>query len=160
MSDEYLALPAVNRRVRSVSATPDLEDTMNAPARPHVTAERPLDGAVLSFDLPLLLKRLKGEATWHSGSRNSVTLVKGQRLRIVLVAMHSRTAIPMHHADSPLSIQLIHGSLLVRTDTQVVRLRKGQLLTLQAQIPHALEALRESAFLLTLSTERLHPAEH
>ena len=31
-------------------------------SRPHVRAERPLDGAWLSFDLPVMLKQIKAEA--------------------------------------------------------------------------------------------------
>ena len=54
---------------------------------------------------------------------------------------------------------MIQGSLRVRTDAQVVTPRKGELLALHAEIPHAIEARRDSAFLLTLSTETVHPAE-
>ena len=35
----------------------------------------------------------------------------------------------------------------------------GHLLTLQAGIPHAVEAVEESAFLLTLATATPHPVE-
>ena len=132
---------------------------MNASKRPHVTAERPLDGAWLSFDLPLMLKRIKAEETWRSSSRNAMTLMKSRGQRIVLIALHSKTEIPMHSADGQLSLQVIQGSLRVRTDAQVVTLKKGELLALHAEIPHAIEAMRESAFLLTLSTETAHPAE-
>ena len=33
------------------------------------------------------------------------------------------------------------------------------IVALHAEIPHAIEAIRDSAFLLTLSTETAHPAE-
>jgi len=132
---------------------------MNASERPHVTAERPLVGAWRSFDLPLMLKRIKAEDTWRSSSRNAMTLMKSRGQRIVLIALHGKTEIPMHHADGQLSLQVIQGSLRVRTDTQTVTLKKGELLALHAEIPHAIEAMRESAFLLTLSTETAHPAE-
>jgi len=132
---------------------------MNASERPHVTAERSLDGAWRSFDLPLMLKRIKAEETWRSSSRNAMTLMKSRGQRIVLIALHGKTEIPMHHADGQLSLQVIQGSLRVRTDAQVVTLKKGELLALHAEIPHSIEAVRESAFLLTLSTDTAHPAE-
>ena len=88
-----------------------------------------------------------------------MTLMKSRGQRIVLIALHSKTEIPMHSADGQLSLQVIQGSLRVRTDAQVVTLKKGELLALHAEIPHAIEAMRESAFLLTLSTETAHPAE-
>jgi quercetin dioxygenase-like cupin family protein len=40
-----------------------------------------------------------------------------------------------------------------------VTLNPGQLLTLHAGIPHAMEAVEEAAFLLTIATETPHPAE-
>jgi len=132
---------------------------MIASERLHVTAERPLDGAWRSFDLHLMLKQVKAEDTWRSSSRNAMTLMKSRGQRIVLIALHGKTEIPMHHADGQLSLQVLQGSLRVRTDTQVVTLKKGELLALHAEIPHAIEAVRESAFLLTLSTDTAHPAE-
>jgi quercetin dioxygenase-like cupin family protein len=136
-----------------------LEDNMDMSERPHVTAERPLDGAWLSFDLPVMLKRIKAEETWRLSSRNAMTLMKSRGQRIVLIAMHGKTEIPMHRADGQLSLQVIQGSLRVHTDAQAITLGKGELLALHAEIPHAIEAIRESAFLLTLSTEAAHPAE-
>jgi quercetin dioxygenase-like cupin family protein len=132
---------------------------MNGSDRPHVTAERQLDGAWLSFDLPMVLQQIKAEETWHSGSRNAMTLVKSRGQRIVLIAMHGETDIPMHRADGQLSLQMLEGSLRVHTDEQAVTLGIGELLALHAEIPHAIKAIGESAFLLTLSTETAHPAE-
>ena len=88
-----------------------------------------------------------------------MTLMKSRGQRIVLIALHGKTEIPMHRSDRQLSLQVIQGSLRIRTDAPAVTLRKGELLALHAEIPHAIEALRESAFLLTLSTETAHPAE-
>lgn len=133
---------------------------MNAQERPHVTEERSLDAAWLSFDLPATLKRMKDEETWRSSSRNAMTLMKDRGQRIVLIAMHGRTETAMHRSDGQLSVQVIEGTLRVHTDTQEATLNPGELLVLHAEIPHAIEALRESAFLLTLSTEAAHPAEH
>lgn len=132
---------------------------MNTSERPHVTAERPLDAAWLSFDLPVMLKRIKAEDTWRSSDRNAMTLMKSRGQRIVLIAMHGSTEIPMHRTDGQLSLQVIEGTLRVHTDAQVVTLKTGELLALHAEIPHAIEAIHESAFLLTLSTEATHPAE-
>jgi quercetin dioxygenase-like cupin family protein len=106
-----------------------------------------------------MLKRIKAEDTWRSSSRNAMTLMKGRGQRIVLIAMHGKTEIPMHRADGQLILQVIEGSLRVHTDAQAITLGKGELLALHAEIPHAIEAMRESAFLLTLSAEAAHPAE-
>lgn len=127
--------------------------------RPHPTTERPLDAPLLTFDLPALMTHIKGEDAWRKGSRNAMTLLKSQGLRVVLVALHAGTAIPSHQADSPISLQVLEGVLSCSTDAQTVTLSQGQLLTLHAGIPHAVEAGETSVFLLTVATEAQHPAE-
>ena len=127
--------------------------------RPHPTTERPLDAPLLTFDFPALLTQIKREDTWHKGSRNAVTLYKGEGLRVVLVAMRAGTTIPSHRADSPISLQVIEGVLKFSADAQTVTLRQGQLLILHAGMPHAVEAVEESVFLLTVATEAQHIAE-
>ena len=131
----------------------------DASQRPHVPAERSLDAAWLSFDLPELLQRIKAEPTWRTSSRNAMTLMKGRGQRIVLIAMHGKAEIPLHQADGQISLQVIEGALRVHADAQVVDLTAGGLLAVHAEIPHAIEAMRESAFLLTLSSETAHAAE-
>jgi quercetin dioxygenase-like cupin family protein len=127
--------------------------------RPHPTTERPLDAPLLTFDLPALLTQIKGEDAWHKGSRNAMTLYKGQGLRVVLVAIHAGTVIPSHRADSSISLQVIEGVLTFSADAQTLTLGQGQLLTLHAGIPHGVEAVEESVFLLTVAAEAQHPAE-
>jgi quercetin dioxygenase-like cupin family protein len=100
-----------------------------------------------------LVAQLKGEASWHTGARNAMTLYKGPGLRIVLIAVHANTTIPSHRADGPISVQVLEGVLTFRAEAHAVTLRAGQLLTLSAGIPHVVEAEEESAFLLTMGTE-------
>ena len=117
--------------------------------RPHPITERPLDAPLLTFDLASLLTQIKREAAWH----------KGQGLHVVLVALHAGAVMPSHHADSPISVQVLAGVLTFRTDAQALTLGTGQLLTLQAGILHSVEAVEEAAFLLTLATETAHFVE-
>ena len=93
---------------------------MDASERAHVTAERPLDGAWLSFDLPVMPKRIKAEETWRSGSRNAMTMMKSRGQRIVLIAMHGKTEIPMHRA----AVEIV-GRWFLRT-AHAVCLSRGQ----------------------------------
>ena len=124
-----------------------------ASQRPHPTTARPLDAPLLTFDMAPLVAQIKGEEAWRTGARNAMTLYKGPGLRIVLIAMHANTTIPSHHADGPISVQVLEGVLTFRTEAQAVTLRAGQLLTLSAGIPHVVEAAEESAFLLTMGPE-------
>jgi quercetin dioxygenase-like cupin family protein len=88
-----------------------------------------------------------------------MTLRKGQGLRVMFVAMRAGTVIQSHQDDSPISLQVIEVVLKFSTNRQTLTLRQGQLPTLQAGIPHGVEAVGESACLLTLAPETPHPVE-
>ena len=130
-----------------------------ASERPHPMTERPMDAPLLTFDLPAVLAQLKREDTWAHTPRTGITLLKGQQLRVTLVALHAGTTIPSHQADGPITVQVIEGTLMFRTEAQTLRLQAGHLVTLQGGMPHALEAVEESAFLLTLATATPAPVE-
>jgi quercetin dioxygenase-like cupin family protein len=147
------------RQGEEVEVTQTVEEKRMTPQRPHPITERPLDAPLLTFDIPTLMTQIKSEGTWKKGSRNGMTLLKRQGLRVVLVAMRAGTTIPSHRADGPLSLQVVEGTLRFSVASQEVTLGEGQVLTLQAGIPHSVEAIEESGFLLTLATETPSPAE-
>jgi quercetin dioxygenase-like cupin family protein len=130
-----------------------------APNRPHVTAERPLDAPLLTFEIPALLAQLKAEPTWQRESHNAMTLAKSRGLRVVLVAMRSGAVLAPHRTDGPISVQVIDGAVRLTAGSRSVTLHAGQLVTLQKGIRHGVEAATEAAFLLTLAAEARHPAE-
>ena len=122
-------------------------------------ARRPCEAPLLRFDVPSLLAQLEREDTWHTRTRHAVTLLEGHHgLRVVLMALHAGTVIPPHQVEGLISVQVIKGRLIFSTSSESVTIGKGQLLTLQAGIRHALEALEESAFLLTRIGGGSHPA--
>ena len=66
---------------------------------------------------------------------------------------------PAHQTDSPVTVQALEGRVGVRLEADERVLTVGQLLTLRPGLTHAVRALSESAFLLTLASEAPHPAE-
>jgi len=126
----------------------------------HRDIGRPLDGPLQSFDLPALLEKIKSEEDWRTQDRNAMTLHKGPGLRIMLIAMHAGTSIASHVAAYPISLLMIEGSLIFTAGKQSSRVQRGQMLTLHAGIPHALEAPEEAAFLLTLASGPEQPEHH
>ena len=111
----------------------------------------PTGSPFLSFDLAGELERLRTEDhPWQAG-RNAKILVKYPNLRILLVGLRPGTHIAEHHAAGPISIQIITGHILVRAAGKPFDLREGQLLALEAEVPHDLEALTESAVLVTIA---------
>jgi quercetin dioxygenase-like cupin family protein len=122
-------------------------------------AERPLDGPSLAFDIPALLTQLKRERAWQTGSRNGITLLKTEGLRVVLAAMHAGTTIPVHKADGPIAVEVIEGQLLFSAGAHDGSLSVGQLLTLQAGIAHGFHAIEDCSYVLTIAADGPHPAE-
>jgi quercetin dioxygenase-like cupin family protein len=57
-----------------------------------------------------------------------------------------------HHADGPISVQGIQGRIRLHLpENQTVELGPGDILALETGLKHDVEALEDSAFLLTIS---------
>ena len=127
--------------------------------RSSLGVERPLDEAVMIFDLPAILADLKREITWRTGRRNAVTLLKQPGLRLVLVALKAGAEVASHQTDTPVVLQGLEGRVAVLMDGDEHVLTAGQVLTMRSGLTHAVRAQNEAAFLLTLASETTHPAE-
>jgi len=99
------------------------------------------------------LEKLKQAASWQRESgRSSETLVKYNEFRIVLVRMKPGSYMSHHRAEGPISIQVIQGKIRVHLpEDRLNELEPGELLTLDRCLEHDVEALEESAFLLTIA---------
>jgi quercetin dioxygenase-like cupin family protein len=123
------------------------------------TTERSLDRPVMTLDLPAILGSMKQEATWRMARRNAMTLVKQPVFRVVLVALQAGAEIGAHETEGPITVQAIEGRLAIHVAADEFVLRTGQLLILGAGLRHTIHAQEDSAFLLTLAAESVHPAE-
>jgi hypothetical protein len=112
--------------------------------------------SISQFDLRQEIRLLRKEESWQRGiGRSSRTLVKQQDFRIVLVLMKAKTRLTEHRANARISIQTVQGRIRVHVpDQSKVELPVAGLLALDSAIPYDIEALRESAFLLTISWPR------
>jgi mannose-6-phosphate isomerase-like protein (cupin superfamily) len=70
---------------------------------------------------------------------------------IVLVLMKANTQMSQHHVDARISIHSLQGRIRIHLPDQNVDLATGELVALEYGIPHDVEALEESAFLITIS---------
>lgn len=107
-------------------------------------------GPCLSFGLATQIEQLKREQPWQAG-RNAKTIVKFPDFRMVVTVMRAQTRMAQHHADGRISVQAITGHIRLHLAGQAVDLLAGELLVLDRAIPHDVEALEESAFLLTIA---------
>ncbi|MEP7273138.1 MAG: cupin domain-containing protein [Acidobacteriota bacterium] len=111
----------------------------------HLSAPR------LDFNLPKEIAELHEEEAWVRTGRNSKTLVKQPDLRIVLMAFEEGAQLTGHSTDARMSIYTLMGHVKLIIPGQTIDLPQGQLLVLDRGVEHALEALEESAILLTIS---------
>lgn len=113
-------------------------------------APEPTSGLLLEFDLPADIERLKREDAFRSG-RNSRTIVKQPDFRIVLTVIREKMRLREHHSAGRISVQTLAGHIRMHLLDRTVDLRTGQLMVLDRNVAHDVEALEDSAFLLTIA---------
>lgn len=122
------------------------------PSTAGLTRLPSLGGTVLQFNLPQEIARLRNGESWRcSSGRSSRTLVKYPDLHVVLIVMKAGTGLGQHHVDGRISIQLFEGSIRLQIAEQSLEMKAGALLTLEYGTSHNLEAIEESALLITIS---------
>jgi quercetin dioxygenase-like cupin family protein len=113
--------------------------------------DRPLAAPMMIFDLEPRLRELREDDSYRRSGRLGRTLAKSGRMRITLVALNGGIEVGTHHAESPMTIQLLEGSLSFTVAGREHELKAGQLLFFGPGEAHDIRALEESALLLTLS---------
>jgi len=113
--------------------------------------DRPVEVPLLHLRLSEQLERLRQEPTWRTRGRNAITLTKEPGLRLVLMLLGKGTKISEHQAAGPLTFHVLTGSVTFRAGARVESLGAGELIVLESTVPHEVEALEESACLLTLA---------
>jgi len=102
-------------------------------------------------DLAAEQSQLRDEEQWRTMGRNAMTLVKYPDMRIVLEVMRPGARIEQHRTEGRIAIQMLSGRIRLKIGDEVVELPAGRLLTLDRMVPHDVEAIEESAFLLWVS---------
>lgn len=111
---------------------------------------RVLAAPVLTFDLDRELAQLRQKAGYEAGEPTGTTLLKEPDLRIVLMVLRAGAHMIEHHASGPISVQPLEGRFLFSVADESIELGAGQMLALEPGIPHTVEALEDTAFLLTI----------
>ncbi len=116
----------------------------------------PLAAPLLMLDLNREIEQLRSEGRWQSG-HTAKTLAKYPDLRVVLIVMTAGGRLEKHQAVGRISIQTLDGRIRFNTAERSVELATGQMLTLERSIPHDIEGIVESAFLLTIAWPHASP---
>lgn len=123
------------------------------------------DGTMLKdFALFNLTQEMDSEQKkpWPMG-RFARTLFKTADFRMVLISMEKGSILKEHHADGTISVQVLKGSIRFTAKGEAHTLQPNTVVTLGASIKHEVEALEESAFLLTIAwpaAEKLRTMKH
>jgi len=129
--------------------------------RDNLTRLPQLANAVIRRNIQGEIDKLKSApALQQTAGRSSETLVKYEDFRIVMVVMKAGSRMDDHHADGPISVQGIQGKFRLRLpEGQDIEMGPGDILALERGLRHDVEALEDSAFLLTISWPRPKPEE-
>lgn len=123
------------------------------PLRPE--GDRILNAPMVEMDLEKFIEQLKSEITWKENDRNTITIFKSDKLRIVLVGLKENAELKKHIAPGFISVQVIKGQMEFTANPEGIQqkaeLSVGQMIALQPQIPHKIVAKQETFFLLTLA---------
>ena len=129
-----------------------MEKKYNDPTNLRPEGRRLIDAPLVSIDIPEFIKQLKAEVTWQTSDRNAITVFKTNGLRIVLIALHEDVEMQEHATEGIISVQVLEGEINFSTDKESLILNQGEMIALHQGLNHSVKAIKESVFLLTLTT--------
>ncbi len=106
--------------------------------------------APYEFDLPSAIDSLHADPAWQGG----ITwrrLVHYPDFQIVVRALKANTRIDTHQNPGRISVHTIAGHIRMRAHDRTFDLPVGRLLVLDRNVPHDVEAVEDSVFLLTVA---------
>ena len=107
---------------------------------------RPLMAPLLTFNLAREIDGLRAEVEYQNG-HNARTLIKHSEFRLVLIAFQAGARI-RQQTDQRIALQPLSGHMRLELPSEVVNLHPDQLLSLDRDQSHVIEAVEDSACLL------------
>jgi quercetin dioxygenase-like cupin family protein len=111
---------------------------------------RPLAATKLLFSFDRELELLKAEDVWNAHGHNARTLIKLDEFRVVLIALAKGKTIREHETYRQVMVHALRGKLSLQLRDERLPLAAGELLALDRMVSHDIEAVEDSAFLLTV----------
>ena len=81
----------------------------------HRKNNGPLNASPFTFNLPVLIEKMKHDCSWVNGELNAMILLKRPDKQIVLTAMHEGTEINSYQSNDSITFQIIEGKLKLHT---------------------------------------------
>jgi quercetin dioxygenase-like cupin family protein len=108
------------------------------------TAGHPVNG-IASLKIADEIGRLKRGAQWVAGDRVAESLAKNSELSVTLLLLKPGAILKEHRARGTVVLTTVTGSIRLNGAT----LPAGTVAVIDREAPHAVEAIEESALLLT-----------
>ena len=115
-------------------------------------ALRPTAGGMLTLSLASEIVRVKSTPDWQSRDRHAVSLIKDATLNILLMVLKKGARLHEHRTKGPIAVQVVSGSIRFSAGGQCV-VSAGEMLGLDRDVAHSVEALEESAIILITSID-------
>ncbi|HEY3268714.1 MAG TPA: cupin domain-containing protein [Armatimonadota bacterium] len=117
----------------------------------RVNAKQRMEGPLHRFRIDEEIEALRGEPDYGGGEAAQITLIHEGPLRVAAFAFHPGVALRDHRVSGPITVQLLSGRIIFSIeDGRSIEMEPGSLLSLAGGLTHSVEALEESAMLLTV----------
>jgi quercetin dioxygenase-like cupin family protein len=111
--------------------------------------QHPVTGRTLQFTLADEIATVRGQL--GTTTRTARTLVKNGPLRLTLIGIAPGGQLAAHHADGPITVQVLEGAIEFDVEGTRRALPAGAMLALEAGLEHAVHAPAGGIFLLTVA---------
>ena len=112
-------------------------------------------GGQVAVDIRAEIARLKREPAWADNDRHGSSLVKGDGINVALMLLKAGAKLQEHHTRAPITLQVIDGRINFVANGKTQAVTSGMLVALDRAIEHSVEALEESAIVLTVGGEQM-----
>ncbi len=117
----------------------------------YVREHGPMETPVRVLQFANEIARLKRQSGWQRDNRLAKTLAKEGPVAVVLSLVRAGTTVREHQAAGPVTLQCLEGKMRLHYAGHPIELVAGEMVVLDAGIPHSHEAITDCAVLLTMT---------
>lgn len=117
---------------------------MASDEKPVWTAGTPV-GGIVHLKTQAEIARLKRSAQWTNGDRAAESLAKNGELSVTLLVLKRGAVLKEHRARGTVAVMVVEGAIRLNGADYAA----GEIAVIDRETPHAVEALAESALVLS-----------
>ncbi len=112
-------------------------------------------GGSIAVDVRAEIVRLKSEPAWAANDRHGSSLVKGDGINVALMVLKKGAKMQAHHTRAPITVHVIDGRINFVASGKTQLVNSGMIVALDRGIEHSIDAVEESALVLTVGGEQM-----